>query len=73
MSDRKMVVLHKQNKGFQSGSVKSCDKIYFYTDICGHSLYYRFLALANEYYKPYAFLHGTNLDKVIRYIYGDLC
>ena len=68
-----MVVLHKQNRGFQSGSVKSCDKIYFYTDICGHSLYYRFLALANEYYKPYAFLHGTNLDKVIRYIYGDLC
>ena len=35
-----------------TGAVKSCDKIYFYTDICGHSLYYKFLALAAEYQKP---------------------
>ena len=54
------------------GAVQSCDKIYFYTDICGHSLYYRFLGMAAEYKKPYAYLHGTNMDHVVRTIYGDL-
>ena len=53
------------------GAVQSCDKLYFYTDICGHSLYYKFLAAAAEYKKPYAFLHGTNLDRTVRSIYED--
>ena len=55
-----------------TGAVESCEKLYFYTDICGHSMYYKFLRLASEHNKPYAFLHGTNTDRVIQSIYKDL-
>lgn len=54
------------------GAVGSCEKIYFYTDIVSHAMYYQFIKRAAVYKKPYSFLHGTNIDMVIENIYRDL-
>lgn len=54
-----------------AGAIKSSEKVYLYTDICSHSMYYKFVRQISELKKPYAFLHGTNIQNIIRSIYRD--
>ncbi len=55
-----------------SGAVSSAERVFFYTDILGHSSYEKYLKAAIEQKKPFSFLHGTNLEKVIRAIYEEI-
>ena len=54
-------------------AVTSAEKIYFYTDILGHTMYYKYLKAAEEKKRPFGFLHGTNISSVLQTLYEDLC
>ena len=53
-------------------AVTSVEKIYFYTDILSHSMYYKFLKAAQEKKRPFGYIHGTNLTVIVDTIYEDL-
>jgi len=49
--------------------VMNKDRIFFFSDHIGHSTYGRFIALAREKGIPFSYIHGVNMEQVIRRIY----
>ena len=56
----------------QSGAIASAEKVFFYTDILGHSTYEKYLKATQEQGKPFSFLHGTNVEKIVEGVYAGM-
>ena len=53
-------------------AVTSVEKIYFYTDIMSHKMYYKFMKTAQEKGKQFGYIHGTNTGVIVNTLYEDL-
>jgi len=53
-------------------TVEGMDHIYFFTDFMSHELYYKFVSLMRRRDMNWYYIHGTNIEKNIRQIYGDV-
>ncbi|MDO4521253.1 MAG: hypothetical protein Q4B44_06390, partial [Erysipelotrichaceae bacterium] len=53
-------------------TVDGMDYIYFFTDFMSHELYYKFVGLMRRRDMNWYYIHGTNIEKNIRQIYGDV-
>jgi hypothetical protein len=53
-------------------AVTSVEKIYFYTDIMSHKMYYKFMKAAQDNKRPFGYLHGTNISGIVNALYEEL-
>ena len=53
-------------------TVDGMDYIYFFTDFMSHALYNKFIGILRERELNYYYIHGTNVEKNVRQIYGDV-
>ena len=51
--------------------VGNADYVYFYTDILTHSTYYKFISFIRDNKVPFGYIHGKNIESVIKQIYQD--
>lgn len=52
--------------------VKTCEKVYFFTDTLGHSNYAKYIELARIHNVDFSYMHGVNLKMNVRQVYKDL-
>ena len=53
-------------------TVDGMDYIYFFTDFMSHALYYKFIGILREREMNYYYIHGTNVERNVKQIYGDV-
>ena len=53
-----------------TGSLENKDMIFFFTDHISHTAYGKFVGIARERKIPFGYLHGVNMEQVIRQIYN---
>ena len=53
-------------------TVDGMDYIYFFTDFMSHALYNKFIVILREREMNYYYIHGTNVERNVRQIYGDV-
>ena len=52
--------------------VDKADYVFFFSDTISHSTYYRYLNILRERKIGFGYIHGVNIDNVIRQLYREL-
>lgn len=62
-------ILPSTFKTVDAGSLDHKDMIFFFTDHISHAAYGKFIGIARERKIPFSYLHGVNMEQIIRQIY----
>ena len=62
-------ILPSAYKTVDAGGLDNKDMIFFFTDHISHVAYGKFVAIARERKIPFSYLHGVNMEQIIRQIY----
>lgn len=56
-------------KNFDGTVLDNKEKLFFFTDYISHTAYGKFIKIARERKIPFSYLHGVNMEQIIRQIY----
>lgn len=62
-------ILPSAYKTVDADGLDNKDMIFFFTDHISHAAYGKFVAIARERKIPFSYLHGVNMEQIIRQIY----
>ena len=62
-------ILPSAYKTVDAGGLDNKDMIFFFTDHISHVAYGKFVAIARERNIPFSYLHGVNMEQIIKQIY----
>lgn len=62
-------ILPSTFKTVDAGVLDHKDMIFFFTDHISHAAYGKFIGIARERKIPFSYLHGVNMEQIIRQIY----
>jgi len=57
---------------FDAKMLENQDKVYFFTDHISHASYRKFIAVVRENNIPFGYIASSNIEAVIRQIYGEM-
>ena len=64
-------VLPSSYKNVDADALANHDMIFFFTDHISHAAYGKCIAIARERKIPFSYLHGVNIEQIIRQIYDS--
>lgn len=64
-------ILPSTFKTVDAGSLDNKDMIFFFTDHISHAAYGKFVGIARERKIPFSYLHGVNIEQIVRQIYDS--
>ncbi len=64
-------ILPSSFKAVDVGELENKDRIFFFTDHISHAAYGKFIRAARERKIPFSYLHGVNMEQIIRQIYEN--
>ncbi len=56
----------------EGNALKGMDMVFFFTDHISHSTYNRYINAVRDHKVPFSFLHGINMEHIIRTVYETL-
>lgn len=59
-------------KNLDANGLENKERIFFFTDYLSHITYTKFVAIAREKKIPFSYLHGVNMEQIIRRIYESV-
>lgn len=62
-------ILPSAYKTVDADGLDNKDKIFFFTDHISHVAYGKFVAIARERKIPFSYLHGVNMEQIIKQVY----
>lgn len=62
-------ILPSKFKAVDAGGLDHKDMFFFFTDHISHATYGKFIGIARERKIPFSYLHGVNMEQIIRQIY----
>lgn len=64
-------ILPNQSRTVDTKVLENSEKVFFFTDHLDHSTYNKYINVLREQKIPFSYLHGVNLDQIVRQIYDN--